>query len=60
VVYCANAGGFIVSFALTMPIWRRRGGLSHWQKIAGQPPHPEAKYSRSKSGIPSIPRRRKN
>jgi len=60
VAYWAHAGGFIVGFTLTLPIWHRRGGLSHWQKTAGHPPHPQAKYSRSKSGIPSIPRRRKD
>ena len=60
VAYWVHAGGFVVGFALTLPIWYSRGGLSHWQKTAGRTPHPEAKYSSSKSGIPSIPRRRKD
>lgn len=59
VAYWAHAGGFIAGFALTMPIWLRRGGPGYWSRTHGLPPNPEAKYDFAKSSIPIVRRRRK-
>ncbi|TDK52644.1 rhomboid family intramembrane serine protease [Antarcticimicrobium luteum] len=57
VAYWAHAGGFFVGFALTVPLWMRRGGPRFWSRTHGQPPHPEARYKLSPSHIPKVPRR---
>jgi membrane associated rhomboid family serine protease len=58
VAYWAHIGGFIAGFILTVPLWLRNGGPRFWNQTSGHPPHPEAQYSLSSSGIPKI--RRKN
>ena len=57
VAYWAHAGGFVIGFILTIPIWLKRGGTAFWNKNHGQPPHPKASYAFSASRIPKIPRK---
>ncbi|MGH1354105.1 MAG: rhomboid family intramembrane serine protease [Thalassovita sp.] len=59
VAYWAHAGGFIIGFLLTLPIWLKRGGTSFWNQTAGHPPHPKAEYRFAQSSIPTVKRRRK-
>ena len=59
VAYWAHAGGFVIGFVLTLPLWLRRGGREYWDRTAGQPPHPAAHYKFSASSIPIVRRRRK-
>ncbi|MDP5361949.1 MAG: rhomboid family intramembrane serine protease [Paracoccaceae bacterium] len=47
VAYWAHAGGFVIGFALTLPLWFRLGGTLFWRQTHGHPPHPEATYARS-------------
>ncbi|NIZ15328.1 rhomboid family intramembrane serine protease [Phaeobacter sp. HF9A] len=54
VAYWAHAGGFFLGLALTVPLWLKRGGPRFWSRTAGQPPHPEVRYSASH--IPRVPR----
>jgi membrane associated rhomboid family serine protease len=54
VAYWAHAGGFIVGFVLTVPLWRRLGGTAFWARTDGHPPHPEATYPLVESRIPKI------
>lgn len=58
VAYWAHAGGFLIGFALMLPAWKRRGGTEFWDRTDGHPPHPDAEYTVSKSGIPTVRRRR--
>lgn len=58
VAYWAHAGGFIVGFALALPLWRRRGGADFWARTAGQPDHPPAAPLRMPSGVPKVRRRK--
>lgn len=44
VAYWAHAGGFIVGFVLTMPLWIRLGAGGWWARTDYHPPHPEATY----------------
>lgn len=57
VAYWAHAGGFIVGFLLTIPIWLKRGGTAFWQRTHGHPPHPEARYRMVRSSVPTTRRR---
>jgi membrane associated rhomboid family serine protease len=59
VAYWAHAGGFIIGFLLTLPIWLKRGGTRYWDKTHGHPPNPEAHYRFAPSSIPTVTRRRK-
>ncbi len=59
VAYWAHAGGFIVGFVLTIPLWLSRGGTGFWNRTNGHPDHPEASYKLTKSPIPTVPRRRR-
>ena len=54
VAYWAHAGGFVIGFIFTLPLWLKRGGLVFWRKTHGHPPHPEATYTRS--NIPIVRR----
>lgn len=54
VAYWAHAGGFVVGALLLLPHWLNRGGAGFWAQNAGQPPHPEARYTRSR--IPKVKR----
>ncbi|WP_299553286.1 rhomboid family intramembrane serine protease [uncultured Tateyamaria sp.] len=54
VAYWAHAGGFVAGILLTIPVWLRRGGPAFWQRTAGHPPHPEARYAMSR--IPKVRR----
>jgi membrane associated rhomboid family serine protease len=54
VAYWAHAGGFIIGFIGTLPLWFRRGGKGFWNRTEGHPPHPEATYT--SSGIPVVKR----
>lgn len=55
IAYWAHAGGFIIGFLGTMPLWLRRGGVQFWDRTDGHPPHPAARYGRS--NIPRVRRR---
>jgi rhomboid family protein len=55
VAYWAHVGGFAVGFALTFPLWLKRGGVGFWNRTQGHPPHPETVYSPSR--IPRIQRK---
>ncbi|MBE0412955.1 rhomboid family intramembrane serine protease [Yoonia sp.] len=55
IAYWAHAGGFIIGFLATLPLWARRGGVRFWDRTQGHPPHPEAGYGRS--NIPRVRRR---
>lgn len=57
IAYWAHAGGFVVGFVLTMPMWLRRGATTYWDQTHGHPPHPEATYPFQKSNIPVVKRR---
>ena len=57
VAYWAHAGGFLIGFALTVPLWLRRGGPTFWNSTHGHPPHPGKEYRFSPSRIPRVPRR---
>jgi hypothetical protein len=57
VAYWAHIGGFIAGMALIYPRWRAKGSRAFWHGTSGAPPHPEAKYALTQSGIPKIPRR---
>ena len=59
VAYWAHAGGFLAGLALTLPVWLRLGGPRFWDVTNGTPPHPETRYRRVKTGIPSVSRKRK-
>jgi membrane associated rhomboid family serine protease len=54
VAYWAHAGGFVIGFLLTLPLWLRRGSTGFWRRTDGHPPHPEATYGRS--NIPKVRR----
>jgi len=54
VAYWAHAGGFVIGFVFTLPLWLRRGGMLFWRQTQGHPPHPEATYTRS--NIPIVRR----
>ena len=41
------------------PKTMRRGGRAYWQRTAGHPPHPEARYLRRGTGIPTVRRRKR-
>ncbi|MGR3813618.1 MAG: rhomboid family intramembrane serine protease [Cognatishimia activa] len=60
VAYWAHAGGFVIGFAMALPLWRRKGGTEYWSKTEGHPPHPEAKYRLSRSNVPTVGRNRSN
>ncbi len=47
VAYWAHAGGFVIGFLGTVPLWLKRGGTLFWRQTHGHPPHPEAHYKRS-------------
>ncbi|MFZ7091948.1 rhomboid family intramembrane serine protease [Primorskyibacter sp. 2E233] len=57
VAYWAHAGGFLIGVGLTVPLWRRLGGLAFWSRTDGHPPHPGTQYAISATRIPRIPRR---
>ena len=46
------------SMLLALPLWLRLGGTRFWDRTEGHPPHPEAKYTLSRSRIPTVRRRR--
>ncbi|SEQ36802.1 rhomboid family intramembrane serine protease [Thalassovita taeanensis] len=58
VAYWAHAGGFVVGFILTLPVWLKHGGTTYWSRTHGQPPHPEARYELTPTRIPRVRRRR--
>lgn len=58
VAYWAHVGGFVAGLLITSVIWLRKGGKSYWSANLGQPPHPEARYTPSRSHIPRVPRRK--
>lgn len=55
VAYWAHAGGFIIGFLGTLPVWLKNGGTGFWLRTDGHPDHPEAQYGRSR--IPIVHRR---
>jgi membrane associated rhomboid family serine protease len=54
VAYWAHAGGFVIGFALILPLWLKLGAGGFWRRTEGHPPHPEAQYGRS--NIPIVRR----
>ncbi len=58
VAYWAHAGGFMAGVILSLPLWLRMGGWAHWERCAGQPPHPEAQYRLVKSKVPQAGKRK--
>ena len=58
VAYWAHAGGFLIGFLFVLPLWLRRGGPDYWQRTAGKPPHPEARYRTVRTRIPNVRKRR--
>jgi len=58
VAHWAHAGGFVAGVLFTLPLWRRRGGPSYWQKSHGRPNNPATKLSTTTSLVPIV--RRKN
>ena len=58
VAYWAHAGGFVIGFALCLPLWGRLGGMAFWNRTHGAPPHPQATYRMSRTRIPKVQRRR--
>lgn len=58
VAYWAHAGGFVLGFLFTLPLWLRLGGSGFWQSSHGHPPHPEAAYPDRVIRVPVITRRR--
>ena len=58
VAHWAHAGGFVVGFVLTLPLFLRRGGKAFWSRTEGHPPHPPAPDPFGPSSVPRIPRRR--
>lgn len=54
VAYWAHAGGFVVGFILTLPLWLKLGAGGWWRQTEYHPPHPEAHYP---SRIPVVKRR---
>ncbi|EAQ01910.1 rhomboid family protein [Pseudooceanicola batsensis HTCC2597] len=58
VAYWAHAGGFIVGFLLTLPLFLRLGGVAFWNRTHGHPDHPAAKYQFSRTNVPRAGRRR--
>ena len=58
VAYWAHSGGFLIGFALTLPLWLRRGGTEFWRVTEGHPPHPEATYPLARSSVPVVKRGR--
>jgi len=58
VAYWAHAGGFVAGLLMTVPVWLRMGGTDYWKRTEGAPPHPQAKYRRVKTGIPTVRRHR--
>jgi membrane associated rhomboid family serine protease len=57
VAYWAHAGGFAAGFLMTLPLWLRLGGPAFWNRTAGHPPHPEARYPFRRTSIPRVRRR---
>ena len=58
VAYWAHAGGFLIGLLFVLPLWLRRGGPDYWQRTAGKPPHPEARYRTVRTRIPNVRKRR--
>ncbi|MDO5529107.1 MAG: rhomboid family intramembrane serine protease [Paracoccus sp. (in: a-proteobacteria)] len=54
VAYWAHAGGFAAGVVLTIPVFARVGGAAYWRRNDGHPPHPEARYGRSR--VPQVRR----
>lgn len=57
VAFWAHAGGFLIGFVLTVPLWRKRGGAAYWAQTGGHPDQPEARYKLSRSSVPRVRRR---
>jgi membrane associated rhomboid family serine protease len=57
VAHWAHAGGFVAGVVLTLPMWLRLGGAGFWERTAGHPPHPDARYPVLRSSVPRVPRR---
>ena len=58
VAYWAHVGGFVAGFAMTLPVWLRRGARRYWVRTEGHPPHPEAQYDFMDSSVPRVRRRK--
>jgi membrane associated rhomboid family serine protease len=58
VAYMAHAGGFLAGMAMTLPLWLRRGGTSHWSRTHGAPANPAATYRWVRTDVPTVRRKR--
>ncbi len=56
--YWAHAGGFVAGLVVLFPAFLRRGGVSFWRETNGHAQNPEATYTLTKSGIPTVGRRK--
>ena len=56
VAYWAHAGGFVVGFVLTLPLWIKHGGRVYWEKTEGHPPHKDAEYIWAQTRVPAVRR----
>ena len=52
VAFWAHVGGFLTGVALTVRLWRARGGTMFWHRFHGLPPHPRARFQ-----VPVVRRR---
>ena len=52
-----GTSGAVAGMAMIYPRWRAKGSRAFWRATDGVPPHPEATYTLTQSGIPKIPRR---
>lgn len=58
VAYWAHAGGFLVGLGAVLPSWLRAGGPGFWQRTAGHPDHPAARYRVVESTVPRVRRKK--
>ena len=56
VAYWAHAGGFVAGLILTLPLWRKRGGIAFWRRTEGHPPNPETEYRMVRTSVPRVRR----
>lgn len=52
VAFWAHVGGFLAGVAMTVRLWRSRGGAMFWRRFHGLPPHPSAEFA-----VPVVRRR---
>ena len=58
VAFLAHAGGFVAGLAMTLPLFKRLGGMTFWSRHGGTPPHPQTHYRFHESRVPIVRRRK--